>query len=247
MPSRPSPPIIELRQYTLHPGQRDVLIALFDREFVESQEAVGIQVLGQFRNLDRPDTFTWLRGFDSMPSRASALGAFYDGPVWTRHRDAANATMIDSDNVLLLKPVNVPDGFWYPRERPGANAREIAPGLLVATICTPAASAYVDFARWFSEQLAPILATAGGAPLATLETEPSANSFPRLPVREGERVFVWFSRFDDVAAFGEHRARFEEELDRAPEVKESLSRQLRAPMEILRLTPTARSRLAAIA
>jgi hypothetical protein len=27
------------RQYTLRPGQRDVLIGLFDREFVESQEA----------------------------------------------------------------------------------------------------------------------------------------------------------------------------------------------------------------
>ena len=34
-------PIVELRQYTLHPGQRDTLIDLFDREFVESQEAPG--------------------------------------------------------------------------------------------------------------------------------------------------------------------------------------------------------------
>ena len=34
-------PIVELRQYTLHPGKRDVLIDLFDREFVESQEASG--------------------------------------------------------------------------------------------------------------------------------------------------------------------------------------------------------------
>jgi hypothetical protein len=35
-------PIVELRQYTLRPGQRDVLIDLFDREFVESQEAAGL-------------------------------------------------------------------------------------------------------------------------------------------------------------------------------------------------------------
>ena len=39
-------PIVELRQYTLHPGQRDVLIELFDRELVESQEAVGMAILG---------------------------------------------------------------------------------------------------------------------------------------------------------------------------------------------------------
>ena len=36
-------PIVELRQYTLHPGQRDVLIDLFDREFVESQEAPDLR------------------------------------------------------------------------------------------------------------------------------------------------------------------------------------------------------------
>ena len=52
-----TPPVIELRQYTLRPGQRDSLIALFDREFIETQEAVGMQVLGQFRDLDDADRF----------------------------------------------------------------------------------------------------------------------------------------------------------------------------------------------
>src|SRR5207248_9892330 len=40
-------PIVELRQYTLHPGKRDVLIDLFEREFIETQEAVGSKVIGQ--------------------------------------------------------------------------------------------------------------------------------------------------------------------------------------------------------
>ncbi|KAE8757023.1 MULTISPECIES: hypothetical protein [Paraburkholderia] len=30
--------VIELRQYTLHPHKRDVLIDPFDREFVETQD-----------------------------------------------------------------------------------------------------------------------------------------------------------------------------------------------------------------
>jgi hypothetical protein len=34
-------PIVELRQCTLHPGQRETVIDLFDRAFVESQEALG--------------------------------------------------------------------------------------------------------------------------------------------------------------------------------------------------------------
>jgi hypothetical protein len=44
-------PIVELRQYTLHPGQRDVLIKLFESEFVESQEAVGMKIVGTFRDV----------------------------------------------------------------------------------------------------------------------------------------------------------------------------------------------------
>ena len=62
--------VVELRQYTLKSGQRDTLIALFEREFVESQEAVGIELIGTFRDLDDPDRFVWLRGFPTwLPAR----------------------------------------------------------------------------------------------------------------------------------------------------------------------------------
>src|SRR6478736_6470903 len=96
--------VLELRQYTLKPGQRDVLIDLFERHFVESQEAAGMTLVGQFRDRRHPDRFVWLRGFSNMESRHEALEAFYDGPVWAAHRTEANNTMEDSDDVLLLKP-----------------------------------------------------------------------------------------------------------------------------------------------
>src|SRR4249919_313768 len=103
--------VLELRQYTLQPGQRDVLIDLFEREFIETQEAVGMHVIGHFRDLDAPDRYVWLRGFPSMEARREALQGFYFGPVWQRHRDAANATMVDSDNVLLLRPAHPASGL----------------------------------------------------------------------------------------------------------------------------------------
>ena len=84
--------IIELRQYTVHPGRRDELIELFEREFVESQEALDAHV----------------RAFTPPPS--------------------------------------------------------------------------------------------GPPPLATLRTEPAANTYPRLPVREGEHVFVHLTRYPDEHA-----------------------------------------------
>ena len=51
MTASPSPvssrccPVVELRQYVLHPGMRDALVTLFDRELVEPQEELGIQVI----------------------------------------------------------------------------------------------------------------------------------------------------------------------------------------------------------
>ncbi|MGK3207426.1 NIPSNAP family protein [Amycolatopsis sp. MEPSY49] len=97
--------VLELRRYTLHPGRRDELISLFEREFVSPQEAVGAHLFGLFRVPSSPDSFVWLRGFPSLAARFDALSAFYSGPVWRRFRDEANATMVDSDNVLLLRPV----------------------------------------------------------------------------------------------------------------------------------------------
>lgn len=238
-------PVIELRHYTLRPGKRETLIALFDRELVEPQEAVGMQVVGQFRDIDRPDVFTWIRGFADMPARTAALAAFYDGPVWGAHRDAANATMIDSDDVRLLRPARPGSGFALDdADRPPPGATAVPPGLFVATIYTLAAPAADGFADVFQRAVVPELVASGAPPLALFETEPAANGFPRLPVREGEHAFVWFARFADPAAHGRHVTALEGSRQWRDVVRPALGRHLSAPVEVWRLTPTARSRLA---
>jgi hypothetical protein len=196
--------IVELRQYTLQRGQRDVLIELFDREFIESQEAVGMKVIGQFRVIDDPDRFTWLRGFDDMPTRARALEAFYDGPVWAQHRDAANATMVDSDDVLLLRPLHPNFGFALDKARPPLGSTTIPEGLIVATIYYPENGKRDEFTVLVESALAPVLRRAGASILALLVTESSPNNFPRLPVREGEDVLVCFTGFADEPAYNRH-------------------------------------------
>jgi hypothetical protein len=56
-----------------------------------------------------------------MERRREALAAFYGGPVWKAHAAAANATMIDVNDVLLLRPVAPSTGFrpQPPRPAPG--------------------------------------------------------------------------------------------------------------------------------
>ncbi len=235
--------VLELRQYTLHPGQRDVLIELFERAFVESQEAVGIELVGTFRDLDRPDRFVWIRGFPDMPARAASLQAFYGGPVWQSHRDVANATMIDSDNVMLLRPAAKGAGFATPNaSRAPAGASVRPQSRVLATIYFFTAPVDDAFRRSFDDEFAPVLVEAGAAPIARLETDPAENTFPRLPVRTGEHVFAWFARFDDDAALRAAEARLAVS-SRWAALYAKLERLLTSPPERLVLEPTARSRL----
>ncbi len=236
-------PVVELRQYTLHPGKRDVLIDLFDREFVESQEEVGATIIGQFTDLSNPDRFVWLRGFRDMPARAQALSAFYGGPVWKAHREAANATMIDSDNVLLLHPARPRSGFVVRKNgRAPAGSRDIPPGLITATIYTlPAADpTFMDF---FEGALGVEFTNAGASILACFETENSANNFPALPVREGEQVFIWFGLFPDYASYQFYAAALAGSQEWRGRVSVELARRIQGRPEELKLVPTARSRI----
>lgn len=235
-------PIVELRQYTLHPGKRDTLIDLFDREFVETQEAVGIQVIGQFRNLDDPDQFVWLRGFNDMSAREQSLNAFYSGPVWKAHRDAANATMIDSDNVLLLRLAHPSSGFSLHGNRPPLGSQAKQDGFMAASIYYFDAHLPAGFISYFESTIKPTLINAGASALAYFVTEDSPNTFPRLPVREGENVFVWFAGFRDEKAYQSHLEELEKSKIWKDEMK-FLNRKLKRKPEVLRLNPTPRSRM----
>jgi NIPSNAP len=237
-------PIVELRQYKLHPGKRDVLIDRFEREFVESQEALGMKVIGQFRDLDNPNRFVWLRGFRDMPSRAQALKDFYGGPVWKAHREAANATMVDSDNVLLLHPATPTSGFSLENKtRSPAGSNETRSELIVATIYYFDAPVDAGFVEFFEKTVKPAVIGSGATVLAFLVTEHSENTFPALPVREGENVFVWFARLNYAAEYERHLAALTQSPRWRDQISTELARRLKREPEILKLSPTTRSLL----
>lgn len=229
---------VELRRYTLHPHKRDVLIDLFDREFVETQEAVGATVMGQFRDLDDPDLFVWLRGFENRQARLRSLTDFYGGPAWRAHADAANATMIDSDNVLLLRPAwpgaHLPVD---PTRRAGRGAVAIPPGFIDITIFylqEPASAQSLAFCR---ERMQRVLDAGGAQAQGWYITEPRGNDFRRLPVRENEQVLLGVAVFPDVARFDD----FGRSNLWASEIAPESSRWPLQRTETHRLVPTARS------
>jgi len=236
--------MVELRQYELVPGRRDALITLFEREFVESQEAVGIHLIGTFVDLDNPDRFVWMRGFRDNAARTEALGGFYYGPIWAAHSTAANATMIDSDNVLLLRSTGAGPGF--PTAPDGAAPDgEVAPPSMyaVSVYATPLDSDEADLIRFFDAHVLPVASSAGAHTVGLLRTDPVENGFPALPVRDGERVLVWIRRFSDI----DEHARHIERMGRCDawqhDVTPALAARVGPAAQELRLAPTRRSRL----
>lgn len=224
--------VVELRQYTLHGGKRDTLISLFENHFIEPQNAVGAHVLGTFRDLDDPDRFVWMQGFRDMPAREQALKAFYGGPVWKAHRETANATMLDSDNVLLLRPA------LSAQDLPQRSLKSQTGGVYGTMIFYLGEVQLSSFTEFFERNISPRIAASGTHPVTSLVTEEAANNFPGLPVRQHERVFLWFARWPslpELDAFVGQLHTWSGWRDSAPVTV--LPALMRKP-EVLRLIPT---------
>ncbi|MBM6404788.1 NIPSNAP family protein [Phycicoccus sp. CSK15P-2] len=235
----PSPPLLELRQYLLREGRLEDLLDVFETSLVEPQEECGMRVVGQFRDVDHPRRFVWLRGFADPAARAEALAAFYGGPVWARHADRANATMVTFDDVLQL------------RRHPGGPALQIRPAALRDEPVGPGAAVVVLAHRRTGRQGVPddrvlgalerLSAEAGLTLRSVLETDPAPNGFPRLPVRRAN-CLVWVATGPSTDV-----------LDPAAEslvgVRADLAAHCAAhdldevPLHLRRLVPTARSTL----
>ncbi len=186
--------VVELRQYTLVPGQREVLIDLFESSLIAPQEACGMQIVATFRDGGDAERFVWIRAFQNMDSRARSLESFYGGPVWRKHRVAANGTMLSSDDVLLLRPAWPGSGFADLRGRAAGVSDQ---GIVVAMVVTLTHAVGAGDLTHFRAEVAPLIQSAGAGVLACLITEPSVNHLscpPRTRGRARGRVLRWPQR-----------------------------------------------------
>ena len=218
--------VVELRRYTLQPGKRDALIEIFEREFIETQEATGMVPVGHYRDLDDPDSFVWFRGFPAASARAASLDEFYRrSPAWLAHRDAANATMIDSDNVLLLRAARPEVCFdlrGLVRPASGGSAARSFVGIAIYLLDEAPTQAFV---QRFETVFLPVLRRSCER-VAYFVSDGRPNDFPALPVREGEHAFVVSAVCEDAAALAAFSKTFTGQA-----------------CEVLRLDPAARALL----
>lgn len=230
-------PVIELRRYRLVDGAAQRFSRAFETWFPEAFQQLGALVLGHFYERGEVERFTWLRGYPDMAARAAVNTAFYDGPVWQEHKAVLNQDILDSDNVLLLRPLHpgsaIPaiasvDPVAEPGGAGGIAVLQIFPvidGELIA--CAQSAE------RWFASYQGRGVTEAGI--LATLD---EANNFPRHPIRTDGTYLVWMGVLRDQQALDALQPAFD--AGAAAMLDSGL---LTGPAELLVLDPGQRSRL----
>ena len=229
--------VVEFRRYTIKDGERDRFARYFETFFPEAIQQAGAVVAGQFLERDNPSVFSWIRGFRDMDDRARANAALYYGPVWKEHRTRMNSLMIDSDDVLLLRPLTSGRGLTIlPAVDPVHETA--ARGVVVAQIFPIERNAVDAFAQQAEATFEDYRST-GALEAGVLVTLDAPNNFPQLPVRTDGPHLVWLGLFPDDEA---RQTRFVALANRALQALGGTG-LLRSAPESLVLDPTPRSRL----
>jgi len=229
--------VVEFRRYTIRDGEREHFAEYFESYFPEAFQQLGAIAVGQFLERAERSHFTWLRAFHTMDDRAKANALFYYGPLWKEHSATLNSLMTDSDNVLLLRPLNRQRSILIlPAVDPVKEAKG-AQGIAVAQIF-PIKPGSVDAFAGQAESTFNRYREAGAREAAVLVTLDAPNNFPQLPVRTDGPFLVWLGIVKDESSL--------KSLTKVLESgQQSLGKTdlLKAVPEIVVLDPTKRSRL----
>ena len=229
--------VIELRRYIIKDGEREKFARYFETWFPEAFQQLGAIAFGEGLERDNDTWFTWLRGFRDMPARAETNTAFYYGPVWKEHRNTLNGLMIDSDNVLLLRPLNPESGVPVLPAVDVVKENNGAQGIVVMQVFAVEQGGVETFAER-AENIFAKYRDAGIREAGVLVTLDEANNFPQLPVRTDGPYLVWLGVARDKAML----ETFEGLVERSfSELK--TTELLRGEPELVVIDPAPRSRL----
>ena len=229
--------VIEFRRYIVKEGEREHFAEYFESYFPEAFQQLGAIAFGQFFERKNPVGFTWIRGFKDTNARAIINAGFYYGPLWKEHRSTMNSLLVDSDDVLLLRPLDPEHGIPVLPSVDPIKEGNGAQGVVVAQIF----GVQPDNVDAFAQQAKATFAsyrTAGAREAGILVTLDAPNNFPQLPVRT-DGPYLWLGIVKD------HKT-LQTQLTPLTERSMGLlsaTGLLRTTPELVILDPTRRSRL----
>lgn len=168
--------VIELRNYVLKPGLRDKFINYFENNFIQSQNELGANILGEYRVKGADDNFLWIRGFSDIQSRSKFLPSFYYGDFWKAHRTSANAMLANNDNVYLLKPLTLQNDTLVTDNGVNNNQFKKNKGIAVVDFYI-ANTKLCNLIELFSKSYLPLIKNAGIKDYSLWVSEMEENSF----------------------------------------------------------------------
>ncbi|MGZ3181023.1 MAG: NIPSNAP family protein [Telluria sp.] len=229
--------VIELRRYTIQPGRRADFARYFETYFPEAFQQLGAIAFGQFFERARPNCFAWLRGFRDMDARLAVNRQFYHGPVWAEHKPAVNSLIVDSDDVLLLRPAFPGSGLTALRAVDAVNEGR-AHGVAVVQLFKVAPEHTMDAFLRRAELAFACYRGRGVTEAGVLATLDEPNNFPQHPIRTDGPWVVWIGMLEDEKALQSLRPMLEANADALAEAG-----LLAEPAELAVFDPTPRSRL----
>jgi NIPSNAP len=93
--------LFELRQYQTHPGKRDRLVEVMERDVIPFQTSKGMVIVGSFVGEEDANAYVWLRRFDDEAQRVAQYAAVYESDHW---KNEIAPKFVD---VLIRETINV--------------------------------------------------------------------------------------------------------------------------------------------
>lgn len=95
--------LFELRQYKTHPGQRDKWVQYMEEKIIPFQVSKGMVIVGSFVNEEDPDSYVWIRRFESEQDRERLYKEVYESDFWQNEVAPEVPTMLDRDKIVVTR------------------------------------------------------------------------------------------------------------------------------------------------
>ena len=97
--------LYELRQYRIHPGQRDNWVKFMEEVIIPFQVKKGMVITASFVAEEEPDLYVWLRRFESEEERVRLYKDVYESDEWQNEIAPHTVPMLIREKIQVLRLV----------------------------------------------------------------------------------------------------------------------------------------------